>query len=349
MGRKRERASGMGLLPRMDARPWRDGKTISYRYLKHDGKWLSLGTDKVTAIRQVLDLLGEAPDTGTLKWVWGKYQESRRFLRLAQGTRDDYAQCWKAIEPVLGSMPIAHITAPIVARYVRIEREDAPVRANREKALLSNLFAHGIDLGACEANPAKQVRPNEEEAKTEAPDPAVLATFLGWVDQQTPQRRIIGLAAEYASRAGSRQAEFLDLAWPQVDETAGEIRVKRAKQRGKNRGEIVDVIRISPELQSCLERLKAIRPSRECLYVFPTRDGNAYSSRGFKTLWQRVMLAAIEAKVIAKDARFSFHDLRAYYATQHKAITGSLPDIHKDSGTTARVYDRNKAIPRSAI
>lgn len=344
--RTRDRESQKGLLPRMEARVGK--KATTYRYHPIGGKPINLGQDRDEAIRKVLDLNGAAPDTGTLAWVWGKYKESRRYLRLADATRTDYAQCWEAIKPVLGKMQIARITAPIVARYVRIERQNAATRANREKALLSNLFAHGIDLGVCESNPAKQVRPNEEEPRTEAPEPELLARFLAWVGQQTPQRRIVGLAAEYASLAGNRKAEFLDLAWPQVDDDAGIVRVKRAKQRGKKRGEVIEEITITPALRACLDKLKAIRPGRECLYVFPTRDNNAYTARGFKTLWQRIVLAAIEAKVIDQASRFTFHDLRAFYATQHKVETGQLPDLHKNPETTARVYDRTKIVRRSA-
>ena len=235
-----------------------------------------------------------------------------------------------------------------VRYYVREHRKDAEVRANREKSLLSNLFAHGIDLGVCKENPAKHVRPNIEEPRTEAPDAEVLMRFLAWVETQTLQRRIIGLAAEYASLAGNRKAEFLDLAWPQVDRAAGEIRIKRAKQRGKKRGEVIELIAISPALENCLDRLAKIRPARDCLYVFPTRDNNAYTSAGFKTLWQRVVLAAIAAKVISAETRFTFHDLRAHYVTVHKADTGKLPDMHKNPETTARVYDRNKIVRRTS-
>lgn len=349
MSRPRDRATAQGLLPLMEARPWKDGKTVTYRFHPLGGKPVNLGTDKPDAIRQVLNLTSAAPGLGTLTWVWSRYQESRRFLRLADATRADYSQCWLAIKPVLGEMQIADITAPIVARYVRIERREAPVRANREKALLSNLFACGIDLGVCETNPAKQVRPNEEEARTQAPSAELLASFLAWVGQQTPQRRIVGLAAEYASLAGNRKAEFLDLSWPQIDEAAGIIRIKRAKQRGKRRGEVVEEIAISPALQACLDRLKAIRPHRECLYVFPTRDNNAYSARGFKTLWHRIVLAAIEAKVIDASSRFTFHDLRALYVTEHKASTGQLPDLHRNPETTARVYDRSRIVRRGSL
>ncbi len=347
MGRKRERESAAGLLLRMEAIPGK--RATLYRYHPVGAKPINLGHDRMLAIRQVLDLLGQAPDTGRLRWVWESYKQSRRFLRLAEATRTDYEQCWKAIDPVLGDMQISAITAPIVARYVRIERADAPVRANREKALLSNLFAHGIDLGVCTENPAKHVRPNEEEARTEAPSTLLLAKFLDWVAQQTPQRRIIGLAAEYASLAGNRKVEFLPLTWPQVDRKAGDIRTIRAKQRGKKREQIVEVVGISPAMENLLERLETIRPGRECLYVFPTRDGNAYTDRGFKTLWQRIMLDAIKEKIVPAGARFTFHDLRAYYATQHKDQKGVLPDLHANRETTARVYDRSRTVRRDAV
>ena len=86
-----------------------------------------------------------------------------------------------------------------------------------------------------------------------------------------------------------------------------------------------------------LDRLLAIRPE-DCPHVFPTRDGNACTDRGFKTLWQRCMRDAIDAEVIPAAPRFIFHDLRAFYATQHK-----------NPETTARVYDRNKVVRRSAL
>ena len=111
------------------------------------------------------------------------------------------------------------------------------------------------------------------------------------------------------------------------------------------------MIEITPALNDLINRLDALRVERgvECLYVFPTRDNMAYTARGFKTLWQRCVLAAIEEKVITAEDRFTFHDLRAYYATEHKQQLGALPDLHKNPETTARVYDRNKEVKRRAL
>lgn len=353
MGRIRTRESGKGLLDRMQARIWADGKTVTYRYLPVEGKPINLGTDKHRAIRKVLDLLGTGDGFGTLKWVWEKYSDEEkpapRWARHAESTRDDYRQAWKQIAKTFGKMHASHIDPPMVARYVQIERAAAPKRANTELALLSNLFKYAITLGVSSANPTIGVEAHTLDPRVNAPIDDVLSRYLEWLTKQTPQRRIIGMAAEYASLAGNRKVEFLPLTWPQIDRPARLIRTIRAKQRGKKRDQVVEVVTIGTELDALLTRLESIRPGRECLYVFPTRDGNQYSASGFKTLWQRCVLEAIKQGVLSADTRFTFHDLRAYYATKHKADRGNLPDLHANPATTARVYDRSKEVGRESF
>ncbi|MEY4416718.1 MAG: hypothetical protein RIQ53_4011 [Pseudomonadota bacterium] len=356
-----KKAARDGLLPLMEARPWKDGKTITYRYHPIGGKPINLGTDKLAAVRQVLDLLGKRDSHGTLTWVWEHYTRdadsagrpirNSRWARLAEGTRADYRGAWRQIEPILGHMLMAEITPSIVARYVHIERAESPRRADIEKALLSRLFGHGIKLGVCEHNGTDGVEPHGSEARTEAPSPAVLERFLRWLSQQTPQRQVIGMAAEFAALAGSRRTEFLRLTLMQVDRDAGVIRMPRAKQRGGKAGAIFDEVAMSPRLTALIDRMLELRDTRgrTTTYLLPSSRGTAYSARGFATLWQRCWTDALKAGVIKAADRFTFHDLRAYYATQHKAATGALPDLHKNPDTTARVYDRNKVVPRRSL
>lgn len=114
----------------------------------------------------------------------------------------------------------------------------SPRRADIEKSLLSRLFGHVIKLGVCTIG----VEPQGSEPRTEAPDPAVLARFLGWFAEQTPQRQIIGMWRNTPAWREIEKIEFLELSWPQVDRNSGGIRVFRAKQRGKKRERIVEII-----------------------------------------------------------------------------------------------------------
>jgi hypothetical protein len=64
-------------------------------------------------------------------------------------------------------------------------------------------------------------------------------------------------------------------------------------------------------------------------------------------MWGKLMREAIAKKIISR--RFTFHDLRAHYTTQHTERTGELPDLHQDKATTARVHERSKIARRNAL
>lgn len=334
-----------GLLPRMEAIQRKKG--VSYRYHPVGGKPISLGMDKIAAVRKVLDMLGVSGDLGTIGKLWEQFQETSQWTRYAPDTRTDYTQCSIVLLKVFKDARAADIEAPDVARYLRKIRKDAPVRANREVALLSNLIGLAIEQGEAKRNPCREVRRNEEQPRTEAPDPADFAAFSAWLSKLGGQKAVMGMAAEYAALAGNRKVEFLDLAWPQIDRAAATIRVKRAKQRGKKRGEVIEQIEITPRLAELLDRLEVLRTERDCLYVFRNRFGNAYTASGFKGNWGKLMNQALEEKIVGR--RFTFHDLRAYYVTTHKSERGSLPDMHANPATTARIYDRNKTVKRRGL
>jgi integrase len=103
------------------------------------------------------------------------------------------------------------------------------------------------------------------------------------------------------------------------------------------------VVELSPELEAMLKTLRR----DGCEYLFPTRTGAPYSESGFKSMFSRAMMAAVAEKIVTQ--RFTFHDLRAHYPTQHKRQTRVLPDLHADPGTTARVYERSSEARRKAL
>ena len=300
MGRKRDRASGFGLLPRMEARPWSDGKTVSYRYHPVDGKPIALGTDKRAAIQKVLDLNGASSDTGTVSELWRTYQATPQWKRLGERTKADYEAYSVKLLEVMGKVSARLIRPADIARYLRVERSAAPVRGNREVALLSNLMNVAVERGDIDVNPCKQVKRTLERPRTEAPEPGVLAAFTAWLEAQGGQRRVIALMAEFAALAGSRRVEFLHLTLPQIDTAGSVIRLMRAKQHGGTRR--AENVVISPAMNVLVNRLRALPRPDECLHVFTTRDGNPYTDTGFASTWQRAMASAMKDKVIVRRA-----------------------------------------------
>lgn len=340
--RQRDRESGQGLLPRMQARPRADGLT-TYRYKPVNGAWVNLGTDKTEAIRKALELNNESPDRGTINHLWALYQGGADWKALSQASRDDYTQSSKQLLKRFGLAAPGDVTPQVCARYLRVERAVAPVRANREMALLSNLMNVAVERGDLLANPCKQVRRNKERPRKTAPEPATLVDFLEWARKRPGQAQVLAGMAEFAALAGNRRIEFRTLSWAQVDEA--EVRLMRGKQRDGNA--VVEVVAISAALQSLLARMRVLAKDDRMGYVFPTVAGNAYTDSGFKGMWNKLMLAAMAEKAIT--TRFTFHDLRAYYVTQYKQQRGALPDLHANPGTTARIYDRTKTVKRSGL
>lgn len=341
MSRAKDRTSAAGLLPRMEARVWKDGKTITYRYLPIGETWLNLGTDRAAALRKVLDLNGDNSDRGSVAELWRLYQETREWADLADATRTDYLQCSKHLMLAFGKASPTVIKPPVLSRYLRKERADAPTRANRELALMSNLMNLAVERGDIEANPCKQVRRNKERPRVEAPEPETLIAFLVWARGRKGQARVLAGMAEFAALSGNRRTEFLNLHWPQVGDV---VRMLRAKQRGR---QTVELLGISEALHALLAVMRGLAKDDRVGAVFPTMSGNPYTEAGFKAMWSKLMAAALDEKAI--DKRFTFHDLRAYYVTQHKALRGALPDLHANPGTTARVYDRTKEVKRRAL
>lgn len=345
MTRPRDRASATGLLPRMEARPGKTGTT--YRYHPVGGKPINLGRDLGAALQKVLDLNGKSTDKGTIAGLWRLYQDTAAWRELAQGTRDDYTQCSIELLKVFGKAAPAGIKPTHIARYLRIERAKAPIRANREFALLSNLLKLAIERGELDANPCKQVSRNKERPRKKAPTTDTLATFLAWAWAKKGQAQILAGMAEFASLAGNRGVEFRELTWPQVGEVV--TRLIRAKQRGGETEQVVEEVEMSAMLLDLMDRMRARAKDPRHGCVFPNAKGNPYTAQAFKLGFNRLKKAARKAGVLTVELNFTFHDLRAYFVTQFKKKHKILPELHKDPATTARVYDSSSVVERKSL
>ena len=327
--RHRDRQSQMGLLPRMEARPLKGGD-FTYRYKPIVGKPINLGRDKTDALQRVLDMTSQTTDVGTFARLWRLYQDRVEWKRLAESTKDQYRDNWEQLKKLFGSAIVARVKPADIARYLRVERASAPIVANREVAVLSNLFNLAVELGDIDHNPCKDVRRNREEPRDRLVEKAELDAFVTFALKQGKSAEVLVSMAQFAALAGNRRAEFLTLHWPQVD--AEVVRLTRAKQHGKKTKR--ELIGISEALQEVLDRMKALEGYSPMGAVFRApKTGNPYSESGFKAMWARLMQKALDAKVIAE--RFTFHDLRGHYTTYFKMKYDVLPELHADPATTA--------------
>lgn len=327
----------------MEARRHKDGKTITYRYHPRGGKPINLGQNRIEAIRKVLDLNNKASDEGTVGRLWRLYKESPDYLALAEVTRNQYAEYWGRLSKVWERGIVIATKPADVARYLRVYRKGALTLANREVALLSNLFNLAVERGDIDRNPCKEVRRNKEQPRTRLVEQQELDPFVKWALKRGPSAVVLVSMGQFAALAGSRRIEFRELHWPQVDDEI--VRLQRAKQRGRTKRELIG---LGDALREVLERMRAMPGYNPMGAVFRApKTGNPYSESGFKAMWARLMAAALKEGVVAE--RFTFHDLRAHYTTYYKLKFDALPELHADPGTTARVYERSREARRNSL
>lgn len=342
---KRTKHLKLGLLPRMEARPRAKGGW-TFRYYTYDRKYINLGHDRAAAIKRVLEMEQRAPDTGTVAELLREYMASGAFKNdLAPRTQDDYIAASKEILKCFGSMPVEDVKPPHVARYLRVERAKAPVRANREMALLASAFQFGIEHGYATANPCRQVRRNKERPRSRCPSWADIESFCETASKKGPSSHVIGLMAKFIALTGRRRAEFLNLRKADLGQDGIVVDFAKAKAGDALRRGLIEW---TPALRQLFAELGQLdRKARdgkssipESMFVFTNRDGQPYTEQGFKALWSKIMAEWV--KVPGRE-RFTFHDLRAYYVTV-LVDRDENPETHANPATTRRVYDRRRVV-----
>lgn len=343
---RRTKNKQLGLLPRMDARKRVKGG-YTYRYLTYDRKYINLGHDRAEAILTVLEMERRAPTTGTVQEMVETYLQSTTFYEKGKRTQEDYLRHSKQILRVFGEMQVDDVTPPHIARYLRMERKEAPVQANREIAFLSSCFQEGIEQGLALKNPCREVRRNTERPRSRLPESDEIKSFMKIAKARGAGSELIGCMAKFAALTGRRRAEFLSLRKDAIGPDGINFNyAKSTASQATRKG----LIPMSPALESLLRDIEEIkRPGKnplKSIYVFANRRGQPYTEQGFKSMWAKIMHKWL--KEDKSRERFTFHDLRAYYVT-HMVEAERNPETHANPATTKRVYDRRRVVKVQAL
>ena len=91
----------------------------------------------------------------------------------------------------------------------------------------------------------------------------------------------------------------------------------------------------TPELQETVDEAKRLRGAIRSLWLICSRQGQRYTSSGFRAMWRRVLDEALASHAIPE--RYTFHDLRAKAGSD--SDDGRLLG-HQDPKTFERHYQR---------
>lgn len=274
------------------------GKSL---YYVHKNKWTRLCD--ATATEEVLHgeiwkILRKGADT--LEKVITDYR-AIRLLRLAPSTQGEYEQIIKArLIPHFGHMHPDDLTAQDVAAYLEMrEQQGHAARGNREIAVLSSIYNHGMRIRACVMNPCKGVRRNREEPRTYYISDESLRVAMR---NANPGLRHLIWAAYLT---GFRQRDLRNLTRENI--TPDGLKVIQSKD-GKH-----EVRLWSESLRKVVRR--ALERS-DCNYVFTNERGQHFSKEAVTSAMGRLKAAT--------GIDWRFHDLRAKAESDHKTGLGLM-------------------------
>ena len=234
----------------------------------------------------------------------------------------------KPLRAAFGRMRPARVTPQDIYKYLDARGKTAPVAANREFALLSNMFTKAIRWGAVNANPCARIEKHKETPRTRYVTDAEFQAFRDYAGE------LIGTYMNFKYLTGLRKGDILKLRLSDLKDDGIHAHISKT---GKDL-----IIEWSDALDDAVNAVRALKRPITGLYLFCTRRGQPYTVNGFSSIWKRKMLNALEAGIISE--RFTEHDIRAKTGSDAKKEHATELLAHSDAATTERSYRRKVAV-----
>lgn len=257
------------------------------------------------------------------------YFASRTFLRRRPRTQNDYKDCWEVIKKVLDDVDGTKVQPKHVRQYMDVRGKTSEVRANREKAVLHNIFAHAFERGLVRTNPVIGVKSFPEVPRTRYIEDAEYEDFY----RRSPE--VIQLFMDFSYLTAGRGQDIRKIMMGDLREEG--IYIQQQKTGKKQ------IKAWTPRLREAVERAKNRRAeilkgrkSVESLYLLVNSSGQPYTESGLKTMWARnrgrieeAIMAETGAKAVVR-IDWHYHDIKA------KAISDFEGDKQQFSGHKSR-------------
>lgn len=342
---------------------------VSFAYKLPNGKWAfrisapasnkeAIAEIRMQAIQRAEALNGNTVEPGTVEalieryfsWQDGLTMDSES--RKAQITLDENERESKPLIKVFGKMAPSTIKPKHVYSYLdKRASQGAPVKANKEIALLSAILEYGRRLGELETNPCRGIKynPTKPRQKVVAPHELDLALEVARSrpstsgNEQASAYLIAALCAKVAYLTVSRPTEMRELRRQAISEGGVTVPVGKRKGGQMQRHKLV---MWSPELRAVIDEALAIQRTTS-LYVFGNTQGQPYTRSGWNTNWKRLMqfCAAEALRRNVPFQPFSLADMRPTAVTERMDVGDEkIVDAtgHVDERMIRQVYDRRR-------
>jgi len=268
----------------------------------------------------------------------------------SSGWSSRYGQRWiermeKDLFPLLGSLPLASVTAPVLLEALRrVERRGAAETAHTLRKTAGQVFRYGVQTGRCERSPALDLhgalKPVNVTHMAAVLEPARAGELLRAMDAyagQSATRAALMLSALLFQRPGNIRA----MEWAEIDTDAAlwAIPAEKMKRRlhGKMNGR-PHLVPLSPQALAILEEMRPLTGHGK--FVFPSL------LTGERCMSENTIRAALRRMGYA-NGEMTPHGFRAMARTLIvEQLPGVSPDVieaqlaHGKSGPLGMAYHR---------
>lgn len=312
---------------------------VGYYYNGRDAdgkrKEIPLGGDLNEAKRKWADHESKpAPiDVSLMRSVFDRYERETIPLK-APRTQKDNLEAFRQLRPLFDSCPVNSLTPQLVAQYR--DKRSAKVRANREIALLSNVFNLAREWGyTANENPCRGVRKNKEMPRDFYADKDV------WKAVYAEAAVELQDAMDLNYLTGQRPADVLRMM--EKDLRDGALEVRQGKTSKKLRILLNRDDGSKTELGLLIDKIRARPRKVRSLYLIATPIGTPLNKGTLRTRFVDARNAAAKKApeaLAAKIRDFQFKDIRAKAASEIDIDHARKLLGHTEEEITEQVYRR---------
>lgn len=248
--------------------------------------------------------------------------------------------------PWLGRRPIADIEAPdLLACLRRITARGVVETAHRVKDACGQVFRFGIGEGACQRNPAADLRDQLPSATrrhfaaiTQPEQAGDLLRNIAAYSGRPVTRGALSLSALLLLRPGELRA--MEWAWVDVDGAMLTVPGEQMKRKRADKGNgIPHLVPLAPQALAILEELRPLTGHGR--YVFPSERGGA------RCMSENTVRAALRALGYSND-EMTAHGFRAMARTMAAERLNVQPEVieaqlaHTVPDALGRAYNRTQ-------
>jgi len=285
---------------------WKNG---AFYWVSPANKWVRLGATEAEARDAHAKLAQVKFQPGTVGSLLERFVREVVPSKSAR-TQADYQDAVRYLTAAFGTMAVKSLDRRCISDY--LTKRGAPVRANREVAVLSAALTYAMNWGMIQANPCYRLKRNPETGRSRYVENSEFTA----VKSVAPT--VVQDVMEVGYVTSQRISDVLKIKLSDLRDNG--IYVCQNKTGARL------LLRMSGDVADMVKRRAATAKT----YLFE-HDGKPYTYDGYASMFKRATQRALDQGLI--EERFTIHDLRAKSLTD--ADLRGL-DAQKLAGHTTR-------------